>query len=437
MITNINAIPIRDKQAATDNTGNVLDQYPGKEPASAQDYYKIGLTYLANRKPMEAGEQFRKALGLDPKHVPSMIGLASSSLQLGDMDSAVEFSKKAINAQPNSAEVRNAVGEIWMAGVNFPKYQNEAEARFKEAISLDSKFILAHVNLARLYVSRNKVDDAVKEYKTAIGIQPKNPALRQELTLVYLNTGSLDAAIEEAKKVIELAPQNPMYHNGLGEVYLRKGQIDQAMGEFQQAIKLEPKYAPGYKNIGSIYLMKGQPDKAIEEFNKALTQSPDYGSAHAAMGNAYLVKGMTQKAAEEYKKAISENSIRTISILELISVYNNLAYIYSEEEGQNLDSALSYAQKAKQAAPKSPDIADTLGWVHYKKGNYDEALTNLKNAAEGSPNNPIIRYHLGLAYYKKKLKDEAVTELKKSLSISDKYKGADDAKRVLAELGAQ
>lgn len=439
IITNVNAIPVRDDKTGADSLPSIMDQYPSKpvkEPKTADDFYSVGLYYLANRKLQEARENFRKALNIDPKHVYAMVGMIASTFNLGDTETAEEFAKKAVQTQPNSPEVRNAIGEIWMTGANNPKYQKEAETKFKEAISLNPNFIPARINLARLYVGMKKKDSAIKEYKSAVGIQPKNPAIRQELVLFYLNNGYIDEALEEAKKVLELDPKNPVYHNALGEIYLRKNLLDPAMKAFQEAIRLEPKYAPGYKNIGSIHFIKGSPDKAIIEINKSLSYSPDYGDAFALLGDIHIASGNISEAKKYYEKAIDENAIRKLSILNLITTYNNLAYIYAEEI-ENLDKALSYAQKAKQAIPGNPDIADTLGWIYYKKGNYDEALTNLKFAADGSPNNPAIRYHLGAAYYKKGIKDQAISELKKSLSISDKFPGAEDAKKLLAELEAK
>ncbi|MGQ9609409.1 MAG: tetratricopeptide repeat protein [bacterium] len=439
VITSVTAIPVRDNKTGTDSLPSIIDQYPSepvKEPKTADDFYKIGLFYLANKKPQEARENFRKVLKIDPKHVFAMVGLTASAFNLGDIETAEEFAEKAIQTQPNSPEVRNAIGEIWLMDAKNPKYQKEAEAKFKEAASLNPNFIPARINLARLYVRMKKNDEAVREYKTAVSIQPKNPLIRQELVSFYLNSGSIDNALEEAKKVLELDPKNPVYHNALGEIYLHKNLLDEAMREFQEAIRLEPKYAPGYKNIGSIYFIKGSPDKAITEINKSLSYVPDYGDAFALLGDIHVAKGMMKEAAEYYKKALDEKAIRKLSLPSLITTYNNIAYIYSEES-QNLDLALSYAQIAKQTIPGNPDIADTLGWIHYKKGNYDEALTNIKFAADGSPNNPIIRYHLGAVYYKKGIKDQAISELKKSLSISDKFPGAEDAKSLLEELEAK
>ena len=40
----------------------------------------------------------------------------------------------------------------------------------------------------------------------------------------------------------------------------------------------------------------------------------------------------------------------------------------------DLDQALTMAQRAVQAAPKSPEIADTLGWIYIKKNLSEEAI---------------------------------------------------------------
>ena len=111
---------------------------------------------------------------------------------------------------------------------------------------------------------------------------------------------------------------------------------------------------------------------------------------------------------------------------------NNLAYIYAEEE-QDLDKALLLAQKAGQLAPNHPDVADTTGWIYYKKGLYDEAVASLQIAVQGSPDNPIIRYHLGAAYLKQGDRDKAEAELRKALATNDSFAGAEEAKRLIAE----
>ena len=96
-----------------------------------------------------------------------------------------------------------------------------------------------------------------------------------------------------------------------------------------------------------------------------------------------------------------KNSIPELSTLEpnLAAAANNLAWLLASEEGSDLGEALRLAMQAKQAFPDQPHIADTLGWVHYKRKSYSLAITQFRQALDKRPDDPIIQYHLALALY--------------------------------------
>ena len=110
-----------------------------------------------------------------------------------------------------------------------------------------------------------------------------------------------------------------------------------------------------------------------------------------------------------------------------------MAWILSEQGG-NIDVALNYAQAAREQQPEEPNIADTLGWIYYKKNAYLRAATLLKEAAEKLPDNPIVQYHYGLAQRKNGDVAGAKKSLRASLKISPSFPGADEARKVLKEL---
>jgi Flp pilus assembly protein TadD len=92
------------------------------------------------------------------------------------------------------------------------------------------------------------------------------------------------------------------------------------------------------------------------------------------------------------------------------------------------------AQSAKEQFPDDSHIADTLGWVYYKKNVFTRAITYLKEANEKIPNHATMRYHLGMAYYKNGDKELAKKELKRALELDPKFSGAEEAKDTLARL---
>jgi tetratricopeptide (TPR) repeat protein len=134
------------------------------------------------------------------------------------------------------------------------------------------------------------------------------------------------------------------------------------------------------------------------------------------------------KAKDLYEQALKVNG-------RFAPAANNLAWLLVEQGG-NIDSALSYAQTAREVMPNDPNIADTLGWIYFQKNAYLKAVSLLKEAAEKLPQHPEVQYHYGMAQYKNANKAEAEKALKKSLQLSPSHPGAEVAKKTLAELKA-
>ena len=105
----------------------------------------------------------------------------------------------------------------------------------------------------------------------------------------------------------------------------------------------------------------------------------------------------------------------------------------SYEQG-DIDAALGYAQTAREQQPEDPSIADTLGWIYYKKNAYLKASTLLKEATEKLPENPIVQYHYGLAQQKNGDVAGAKKSLQTSLKLNQSFPGAQEARKVLKEL---
>ena len=91
-------------------------------------------------------------------------------------------------------------------------------------------------------------------------------------------------------------------------------------------------------------------------------------------------------------------------------------------------------QAAKAGLPNSHEVADTLGWIYYKKGIAPQALTSLKQAVAAEPSNAIYLYHLGAAYALSKDKGNARLTLEKALKLQPTFPGSDDARKILDNL---
>lgn len=80
----------------------------------------------------------------------------------------------------------------------------------------------------------------------------------------------------------------------------------------------------------------------------------------------------------------------------------------------NVDEAYNQVPKARDLLPTDPAIADTLGWINYKRGDYLLALRLINESVSKFRQNPEIKYHLGKTHAALNNDDEA-DEAKKSL----------------------
>jgi Flp pilus assembly protein TadD len=79
-------------------------------------------------------------------------------------------------------------------------------------------------------------------------------------------------------------------------------------------------------------------------------------------------------------------------------ILNHLGYTWVDR-GEHLDRAFEMIERAAELEPDSGFIIDSLGWAHYRLGNYQDAVVHLERAAEINPGSTMANFHLGDAYW--------------------------------------
>jgi len=73
----------------------------------------------------------------------------------------------------------------------------------------------------------------------------------------------------------------------------------------------------------------------------------------------------------------------------------------------HLEDGMAMIKKAVEQRPDDGYIVDSLGWAHFKIGQYDQAVTQLERAVALKASDPTINDHLGDAYWRVGRKLEA------------------------------
>lgn len=84
---------------------------------------------------------------------------------------------------------------------------------------------------------------------------------------------------------------------------------------------------------------------------------------------------------------------------------NALGYSFAER-GVRLDEAYSLIKRANELEPEDPFILDSLGWVHFRRGEHHKALEILRQAYDRR-NDPEIAAHVGEVLWAMERHDEA------------------------------
>jgi Flp pilus assembly protein TadD len=113
-------------------------------------------------------------------------------------------------------------------------------------------------------------------------------------------------------------------------------------------------------------------------------------------------------------------------------VENYLGYSWIDH-GDHVKDGMALVEKAVAARPNSGAMQDSLGWAHYKLGDYKIAVTLLEKAVELEPADPDINNHLGDAYWMAGRKSEAGFQWNRVLSLSPDAKLKAEVERKLKD----
>ncbi len=286
------------------------------------------------------------------------------------------------------------------------------------------------VESARAAADAGNLSVALALLKRATEVDPKNKYAWNNLGLIYLAQRQDDQAIAAFQKQIEVNPYDEFAYNNLGRVYWNERKYDEAVKAFNKQLESNPLDKYAHANLGAMYAEWHKYDLAVPELEKAASLTPDDAGLQVTLGDAYLNLGQDDKALATFDHAVELAVEHNITPL----VWNNIAYQLSLKNA-HLDKAQQYAESAVSATAAAlrnisldnltqqelPLVSsliaywDTLGWVHFAKGDLDTAEKYVA-AAWALGHHGEVGDHLGQIYEKLGQKDQALRTYALSMS---------------------
>jgi tetratricopeptide (TPR) repeat protein len=379
----------------------------GREPNNFVVRYNLGRAYQARPggEGLQAARIQYQEAAKHPGFLAANLGLAQVNLALRDYTHAIESADEALKIDPTSvlAMALKANSQINLGNVSQARNELQAEMeRFPNAPDLQFQMALADY-------AEQKYPEALAIFKSMFERYPNDARLVFGMANILVKSKRGDEALKLLQEQLNRNPQNQAVRRFLAATAKMTHQYDLAEREYRKLMETQPKNSDLLVQLGETLYLKGQSQQAIDVYRQAEVLNPKDAQLNLDIALAMESAGMRHESLPYYKTVLSVSPTNPVAL-------NNLAYLMAEE-GRDLDSALTYIQKARQQFPDDPDIADTMGWIYLKKTLNDDALSIFKDLVKRDPSRALFRYHLGAAQFQKRDYTAAKQSLQTALSL--------------------
>jgi len=409
------------REEAIANLRHVLRDNPGNVDALKL----ISQAHLQNGDLDLASENLRLLLNADPKNDEARLMLARIYVRQRNSDKAVSLVDQVLKRQPKLPAALRLRDEILIAQRKFAPAMENA----KQMLTIKGEEAHGYAAMGRVYQVNGQHVEALEAYRKAYA---KDPQLMTALTGIvqsHLAMKQPNEAISLLQSVIKQSPKNVFAHNMLGEVYAYQKIADKAEAAFKVASELRATWSLPYLNLSRLMVAESKPDKAIEVLEEGLKNVPDDATLKLTLASTQQSTKDIDGALSTYRSLLDVNPKLDVAA-------NNLAALvadYKYGDAKKLDDALDLAQRFQDS--ENPFYLDTLGWLHYRKGDYSLAVVFLSKAVEKRPDHPQLNFHLGMAHFKSGNTSEARRYLEKAIELEKTDTAmVEEAKSVLATM---
>lgn len=412
-----------DYIARRDYTGavSVLRQSAREHPRSAEVQLLLGSLFQSQGNTADAVRAFQFAIQLAPEKGDGYVRLATLYVVRQERQKALAvIDSGLVRAKDNAPllELCDNVGKICIAGkdlrgaVQFFERIRRYKPEREEVREL----------LGGCYTLLGRFRDAAAEYDALMKKHPDSSRLLLLRGELFEEAGDLEQARQVYRRATTGVPPEPLAFIRLAGLEFDEDggkairTLDEAVARFPDDVRIR-------LILAVFYMRLDRAEDAAAQFARvAAVVGRDEEAARRVQPSFYFwYAGMCERAGRQDDAERIMAKYLTINPGSAEAM-NTLAYLWAEQ-GRNLDQAMDYISKALLKEPGNGAYLDTLGWIHFKKGNYPLAMENLTLALKKEGDDPAILEHIGDTWLALKRKDKALKMWWKSIRKDPENKG--------------
>jgi tetratricopeptide (TPR) repeat protein len=417
-----------------DRAAELYGQVSLGAPNRSDIMYLQALEYLAASHPDKALEVFENVVRADPLNEEALSKALWLQIGLKRYQEAINTIKQLLRQNGGGSKLQLTLGDLYAQ----TGQGDLAVETFNAQIAANRNDVPAWIALFDYYIKAGRLADYLRELHAFLDIKPASADTVIDVARLYLVRSEKDSLyIEPATRLVDEIlfryPRDSRTYVLKGIYEMRRDRGRDAIALFRKAVLLDVGNATAWEYLVMSHLDMNQGKKAFELLAKAKSRLPRQmfkwktlegyallhtGSprkaaavletvvraksrlrdqdlliqANTTLAMAYDTLGRKKSSLEAYGRVLELDAHNTLAM-------NNLAYLLAEE-GSMLQQALHLAENAVMLEPDNGVFLDTLGWVHYRLGNYDLARKIIEKAIASGVNEAEIYQHLGKVYEK-------------------------------------
>lgn len=379
----------------------------GKQPEWAQFYLHYHRALIADlgRRPAEARKAFARVFKMDARTPRTAMAYAQHAAKSGNLKLAKSIlvqhlSKSPGDGHPTTRDLRDRLN----AGEKVPLIVTTVEDGMAEVF----------YGLGEALTGEGGIGVGALYLQMALYVRPEFPFALAALANVYETTKRHEEAIAIYDRI---PPGTPLETS----IEIRKAinlnlleRPDEAKALLDRLIEKKPDDLRVLDAAGTILRGRKRYEEAISYYDRAIaaikTPEKRHWTYWYARGTCYERIKKWPLAEADLLKALQLSPDEPLAL-------NYLGYSWIDQD-KNLKQGLELIEKAVALKPDDGYIVDSLGWAHYRLGNYEDAVRLLERAVELRPEDPVLNDHLGDALWRVDREREARYQWQHALTLN-------------------
>ena len=331
----------------------------------------------------------------------------------GDTAGAEALYKEFGQVNPRSPVVRDALKRLKTGAAPKPVISHAAQGAAE-----------GFFGIATTLSQQNAQETALLFARLGLYLRPDFPVLQILLGNVLQSSDQLAIANEVYQSIDPKSPFSWPARLRVAENLDELDDTEQAVKTLKSMAREEPTLSDPLTRLGDILRSRERFNEAVTAYDGAIER---IGALEHHHWSLLYARGIVLERSRQWERAEADFLKALDFEPEQPFVLNYLGYSWIDQ-GKHLNRATDMIRRAVDLRPNDGYIVDSLGWAHFRLGQFDVAIKEMERAVELRPEDPVLNDHLGDALWRVGREIEARYQWQRVLTLEP-----DDEVRAAAE----